>query len=92
MKRILSIKPTAFTGLLALILGVATTPSVSAAEPALSDGPLFIELRVEPNVVLTLDDSSSMTNCRITDEGTDRDWLIDKDGDFGPADTCACKI
>ncbi len=43
MKRILSIKRTALTGLLALILAVATTPSVSAAELALSDTPLYLE-------------------------------------------------
>ena len=87
MKRILSIKRTALTGLIALILGVAPTPSVSAAELALSDGPLFIELGVAPNVVVTLDDSGSMTRCAVTDKGLDKDALVDRDGDYGPLDT-----
>ncbi len=87
MKHIARIKrPTLAIGM-ALLLGIVTTPPTSAAELQLSDTPLFIALGVEPNVVLTLDDSSSMVNCRITDDDTDRDWLIDRDGDFGPLDT-----
>ncbi|MHC4094320.1 MAG: hypothetical protein ACYSVY_29285 [Planctomycetota bacterium] len=87
MKRIAELKRISFAGLIALLLGVATAPSVSAAELALSDGPLFIELGVAPNVVLTLDDSGSMTNCRVTNKGLDKDALVDRDGDYGPLDT-----
>ncbi|MEE8245440.1 MAG: PilC/PilY family type IV pilus protein, partial [Pseudomonadales bacterium] len=76
-----------FAGLTALTLALVNIPPAVAAELQLTDAPLFIALGVAPNVILTLDDSSSMTNCRITDDGTDRDWLIDKDGDFGPLDT-----
>jgi type IV pilus assembly protein PilY1 len=87
MKRIAQLKRISFTGLLALILGVVTTPSALAGELALSNAPLFIELGVLPNVILTLDDSSSMSNCRVTDSGLDREALIDRDGDYGPIDT-----
>jgi type IV pilus assembly protein PilY1 len=86
MKRITELKRASFAGLLALLLGVVTTPSAFAGELALSNAPLFIELGVLPNVILTLDDSSSMSNCRITDDGLNRDALIDKDGDYGPTD------
>ena len=54
MKRILSIKRTALTGLLGLILGVATTPSVSAAELALSDTPLYLEVGADPNILFNM--------------------------------------
>jgi type IV pilus assembly protein PilY1 len=81
MKRIAELKRISFAGLIALLL------AASAAELALSDGPLFIELGVGPNVVLTLDDSGSMGNCRVTDKGLDKDALVDRDGDYGPLET-----
>ncbi len=76
MKRILDIKRTTLAGLLALTLGVVTTPPAAAAPLSLSDVPLFIDLGVTPNVQLTLDDSSSMVNCRVTSKGVDDDWLL----------------
>ena len=75
MKRIARIKRTTLAVGMALLLSIVTPPPTSAAELQLSDLPLFIALGVEPNVVLTLDDSSSMNRCIITDEDTDKDWL-----------------
>jgi type IV pilus assembly protein PilY1 len=83
MKRIANIKRVALAGLTALILGVVSTPASFAGELALSNAPLFIELGVQPNVILTLDDSSSMSNCRVTDSGLDDDALYDPDGSYG---------
>ena len=86
MKRITNIKRAALAGLMALILGVVSAPASFAGELALSNAPLFIELGVQPNVILTLDDSSSMSNCRITDQGLNDGALIDDGADYGPVD------
>jgi type IV pilus assembly protein PilY1 len=82
MKRIANIKRVALAGLMALILGVATAPA-AAGELALSNLPLFVELGVLPNVVLTLDDSSSMKNCRVTDSALNDEALYDSSGAYG---------
>ncbi|MEE8263071.1 MAG: hypothetical protein V3R83_11460, partial [Gammaproteobacteria bacterium] len=68
MKHIARIKRTTLAIGMALLLSIVTTPSVSAAELQLSNVPLFTELKVEPNVVVSLDDSGSMRRCFILDE------------------------
>ena len=78
MRKFAQVKRTALTGLLALILGVVTTPPVSASALALTDVPLFIDLAVEPNVVVSLDDSGSMQRCFILDEAID-DSSVEKE-------------
>jgi type IV pilus assembly protein PilY1 len=60
MKHIAELKRISFAGLIALLLGVATTPSVSAAELALSNAPLFLANQINPNIILAIDDSGSM--------------------------------
>ncbi len=65
--RQISIERIAFTGLMAMTLGLMPTPAARAADLALSDIPLFIELDVKPNLVVTLDDSGSMRGCSILD-------------------------
>ncbi|MEE8512654.1 MAG: PilC/PilY family type IV pilus protein, partial [Acidiferrobacterales bacterium] len=80
MRRFAQIKRTALTGLLALILGVVTTPPVSASALALSDVPLLIDLGAEPNVVVSLDDSSSMKRCLLPDTIKDDVNIEDKLG------------
>jgi type IV pilus assembly protein PilY1 len=67
------------TGLMALTLGIVSAPA-GAAELALSDAPLFIDLNVEPNVVVTLDDSGSMRRCGIWDQGISEADIEDKHG------------
>jgi type IV pilus assembly protein PilY1 len=83
MKRIANIKRVALAGLTALILGVVTAPAGFAGELALSNIPLFVELGVLPNVVLTLDDSSSMRNCRVTNSALNDEALYDSSGKYG---------
>ncbi len=62
--------------MMALMLTLAAPPPVVAAPLSLSDVPLFIDLAVTPNVILTLDDSSSMTNCRVVSAPLDDDDLL----------------
>ncbi len=68
------------TGLMALALGIVSAPGAGAAELALSDAPLFIDLNVDPNVVVTLDDSGSMRRCGIWDQGIAEVDIEDKHG------------
>ncbi len=55
----------AFIGMIAMTLGMIHSPAARAADLALSDVPLVIDLGVEPNVVVSLDDSGSMSECRV---------------------------
>jgi hypothetical protein len=52
---------------MAVTLGLISSPPARAAPLNLSDVPLFIDLDVEPNVVLSVDDSGSMRGCFILD-------------------------
>ncbi|MEE8512248.1 MAG: hypothetical protein V3S36_06370, partial [Acidiferrobacterales bacterium] len=80
MKRISSIKRTVFAGLTALTLALVNIPPAVAAELALTDVPLFIDLAIEPNVVVSLDDSGSMQRCFILDEAISRSSVEDEKG------------
>jgi type IV pilus assembly protein PilY1 len=80
MKRSFSIERFTVTGLMALTLGIVSAPAAHAAELALSDSPLFIDLNVDPNVVVTLDDSGSMRRCGIWDQGIAEVDIEDKHG------------
>ncbi len=55
----------AMIGMIALTLGTTHAPSAHAAPLDLSDVPLFVDLGVQPNVVVSLDDSGSMSGCQV---------------------------
>jgi type IV pilus assembly protein PilY1 len=78
--RHISIERIAFTGLMAMTLGLVPTTAARAADLALSDIPLFIELDVKPNLVVTLDDSGSMQGCGIWDQGISEADIENKSG------------
>ncbi len=80
MKRISSIKRTVFAGLTALTLALVNIPPAVAAELQLTDAPLFIDLAVEPNVVVTLDDSGSMKRCYVIDKAVSESSVQNKSG------------
>ncbi len=69
MKQRFGLSDIALTGLMALTLGLISPAPSRAAPLDLSDVPLFIDLDVEPNVVLSIDDSGSMRRCFILDGG-----------------------
>ncbi|MBW8056070.1 MAG: hypothetical protein FVQ76_12300, partial [Nitrospira sp.] len=67
MKRRYKLTEFAITGLMAVTLGLISSPPARAAPLNLGDVPLFIDLDTEPNVVLSMDDSGSMRRCFILD-------------------------
>ncbi|MEE8265009.1 MAG: hypothetical protein V3R62_01575, partial [Acidiferrobacterales bacterium] len=67
MKRRYKLTEFAITGLMAVTLGLISSPPARAAPLDLGDVPLFIDLDTEPNVVLSMDDSGSMRRCFILD-------------------------
>ncbi|MFQ5756496.1 MAG: pilus assembly protein [Acidiferrobacterales bacterium] len=71
MKRGLRFTDIAVTGLMALTLGLISPLPARAAALDLSDVPLFLDLGVEPNVVLSMDTSGSMRRCYVLPGGTD---------------------
>jgi type IV pilus assembly protein PilY1 len=61
MKHITRIKRTTLAIGIVLLLAAVTTPQASAANDlTLADVPLFVELGIDPNIMLTYDDSGSM--------------------------------
>lgn len=68
MKRIAQLKRISFTGLLALLLGVVSTPPVSAAELALSNLPLYLELSVDPNILFNMSVETPMGGAAYNDQ------------------------
>ena len=71
MKRSIGIKRFTTVTLMALTLGIVSAPPADAAELSLSDAPLFLDLGVEPNVVLSMDTSGSMRRCFVAPGGVD---------------------
>ncbi len=61
----------ALIGMIAMTLGMIHSPAARAADLALSDVPLFVDLGVEPNVVLSMDSSGSMARCFVAPGGVD---------------------
>ena len=51
----------ALAGLMAFLIGFGPlTPMALAAETPLADGPINVSIKAKPNIVFTLDDSTSM--------------------------------
>ena len=68
MERITSIKRTTLAGLTALTLGFVNPSPASAAELALEDVPLVLDLGVDPNVLITMSVESPMGGAAYNDQ------------------------
>ncbi len=91
MKRRYKLTEFAITGLMAVTLGLISSPPARAAPLNLGDVPLFIDLDTEPNVVISMDTSGSMRRCFVLPGGVDstnRPDVFDEynaNSDFGTA-------
>ncbi len=68
MKHIAGIKRTTLAIGMALLLGIVTTPPVSAAALQLSDVPLFTDLGVDPNILFNLSVEVPMGGAAYNDQ------------------------